>query len=96
MGVAGRSEMRDTIHKRPLHVLPRARAPPLLPWDCSPVAHFCSKYAVYFGPRVCRIMARFRKVLDEAVSKGEIRKLVESMPERLQAVLDADGGPANY
>ena len=34
--------------------------------------------------------------LDEAVTAGEIRSLVESMPRRLRAVLDADGGPINY
>ena len=49
-----------------------------------------------FRAKGVRIMARAAKAVDEAVAAGEVRSLVESMPRRLRAVLDADGGPINY
>ncbi len=46
--------------------------------------------------KACDTVARFKNLCVGAADEGHITEIVESMPDRLQEVLDNKGGPTSY
>ena len=41
-------------------------------------------------------ISRFEGILDELSTSGKIRNLTRSMPKRIKACIEAEGGPTDY
>ncbi|KAI1003540.1 hypothetical protein K3495_g4670 [Podosphaera aphanis] len=80
--------------------------PPYSP-DLNPIEHvwkLMKDYIVYHYPDLAlennRSQDELRRIVteawDRAVDENELEKLVESMPSRIRAVYEAQGGPTKY
>ena len=55
-----------------------------------------SKSVTLFVPQVCRISRSCQGAAEHSSLVGLIEEMVDSMPERLKALVDGEGGPTRY
>lgn len=80
------------------HAPRQLNSPPQSP-DLNPIEHCWDILKRKVGAKKARNTDELKTALEEAwgeISPGETKNLVSSMPRRLQAVIDANGGPTKY
>ena len=55
-----------------------------------------SKSVTIFVPRLCLISRPCQGAAEHSSLAGLMKEMVDSMPERLKALVDGEGGPARY
>ena len=86
-----------------LHALPSLPSTTIITdtsTSAEPTQHYIAYHYPDLAPGNNRSQDELRRIVaeawDRAVDENELEKLVESMPSRIRAVYEAQGGPTKY